>query len=284
MVRRIIQINEDKCNGCGACASACHEGAIGMVDGKAKLLRDDYCDGLGDCLPTCPTGAIKFVEREAAAYDEEAVKENMKKRAVQQKDGKPAMSGTTATPAGAEASEHAASPVGATSQPADRTSQSTEATPQPTGGCPGSRMRMLRQQAEKEDVLAGEINFVKAPASQLAQWPCQIKLVPTNAPYFNGAKLLIAADCTAYAYANMHQEFMRGKVTIIGCPKLDDIDYSEKLTTIIRDNDIKEVTIVRMEVPCCGGLEMAAKKAIHESGKFIPWQVVTISIDGKKLD
>ena len=284
MVRRIIQINEDKCNGCGACASACHEGAIGMVDGKAKLLRDDYCDGLGDCLPTCPTGAIKFVEREAAAYDEEAVKENMKKRAAQQKNGKPAMSGTTATPAGAAASEHAATQAGATSQPADRTSQSTEATPQPTGGCPGSRMRMLRQQAEKEDVLAGEINFVKAPASQLAQWPCQIKLVPTNAPYFNGAKLLIAADCTAYAYANMHQEFMRGKVTIIGCPKLDDIDYSAKLTTIIRDNDIKEVTIVRMEVPCCGGLEMAAKKAIQESGKFIPWQVVTISIDGKKLD
>lgn len=272
MVRRIIQINEDKCNGCGACASACHEGAIGMVDGKAKLLRDDYCDGLGDCLPTCPTGAIKFVEREAAAYDEEAVKENMKKHAAK------------ADPAGAGTSEHVAPQAGAASQPADRTSQSTEATPQPTGGCPGSRMRMLRQQAEKEDVLAGEINFVKAPASQLAQWPCQIKLVPTNAPYFNGAKLLIAADCTAYAYANMHQEFMRGKVTIIGCPKLDDIDYSEKLTTIIRDNDIKEVTIVRMEVPCCGGLEMAAKKAIQESGKFIPWQVVTISIDGKKLD
>ena len=267
MVRRIIQINEDKCNGCGACASACHEGAIGMVDGKAKLLRDDYCDGLGDCLPTCPTGAIKFVEREAAAYDEEAVKENMKKRAAQEKDGKPAVSETAVSAAD---SEHVAPQAGAASQP--------------TGGCPGSRMRMLRQQAEKEDVLAGEINFVKAPASQLAQWPCQIKLVPTNAPYFNGAKLLIAADCTAYAYANMHQEFMRGKVTIIGCPKLDDIDYSEKLTTIIHDNDIKEVTIVRMEVPCCGGLEMAAKKAIQESGKFIPWQVVTISIDGKKLD
>ena len=267
MVRRIIQINEDKCNGCGACASACHEGAIGMVNGKAKLLRDDYCDGLGDCLPTCPTGAIKFVEREAAAYDEEAVKENMKKRAAQGKDGKPAVSETAVSAAD---SEHVAPQAGAASQP--------------TGGCPGSRMRMLRQQAEKEDVLAGEINFVKALASQLAQWPCQIKLVPTNAPYFNGAKLLIAADCTAYAYANMHQEFMRGKVTIIGCPKLDDIDYSEKLTTIIRDNDIKEVTIVRMEVPCCGGLEMAAKKAIQESGKFIPWQVVTISIDGKKLD
>ena len=207
MIRRIIEIDEDKCNGCGACAAACHEGAIGMVDGKAKLLRDDYCDGLGDCLPTCPTGAIRFVEREAAAYDEQAVLENQKKAAP------------------------------AVIQP-----------------------------------------------SQLAQWPCQIKLVPVNAPYFQGAKLLIAADCTAYAYANVHQEFMRGKVTIIGCPNLDDVDYSEKLTQILENNDIKSVTILRMEVPCCGGLEMAAKKALKESGKFIPWQVVTISIDGKILD
>lgn len=207
MIRRIIEIDEDKCNGCGACAAACHEGAIGMVDGKAKLLRDDYCDGLGDCLPTCPTGAIRFVEREAAAYDEQAVLENQKK----------------AAPAGIQ-------------------------------------------------------------PSQLAQWPCQIKLVPVNAPYFQGAKLLIAADCTAYAYANVHQEFMRRKVTIIGCPKLDDVDYSEKLTQILENNDIKSVTILRMEVPCCGGLEMAAKKALKESGKFIPWQVVTISIDGKILD
>lgn len=207
MIRRIIEIDEDKCNGCGACAAACHEGAIGMVNGKAKLLRDDYCDGLGDCLPTCPTGAIRFVEREAAAYDEQAVLENQKKAAP------------------------------AVIQP-----------------------------------------------SQLAQWPCQIKLVPVNAPYFQGAKLLIAADCTAYAYANVHQEFMRGKVTIIGCPKLDDVDYSEKLTQILENNDIKSVTILRMEVPCCGGLEMAAKKALKESGKFIPWQVVTISIDGKILD
>ena len=207
MIRRIIEIDEDKCNGCGACAAACHEGAIGMVDGKAKLLRDDYCDGLGDCLPTCPTGAIRFVEREAAAYDEQAVLENQKKAAP------------------------------AVIQP-----------------------------------------------SQLAQWPCQIKLVPVNAPYFQGAKLLIAADCTAYAYANVHQEFMRGKVTIIGCPKLDDVDYSEKLTQILENNDIKSVTILRMEVPCCGGLETAAKKALKESGKFIPWQVVTISIDGKILD
>ena len=228
MKRRIIQIDEEKCNGCGACAKACHEGAIGMVDGKAKLLRDDYCDGLGDCLPACPMDAIHFVEREAAAYNEAAV-------------------------------------LAAKAHKAAHT------------GCPGARMRQMHHEGD------APATAQKRP-SQLSQWPCQIKLVPTNAPYFNGAKLLIAADCTAYAYANMHQEFMRGKVTIIGCPKLDDIDYSEKLTTIIRDNDIKEVTIVRMEVPCCGGLEMAAKKAIQESGKFIPWQVVTISIDGKKLD
>lgn len=206
MIRRIIQIDEDKCNGCGACANACHEGAIGMVNGKAKLLRDDYCDGLGDCLPTCPTGAITFVEREAAAYDEEAVKENMKKKA--------------------------------------------------------------------------DTSLI----SELRQWPVQIKLVPTKAPYFDGAKLLIAADCTAYAYANFHHDFIKGKITIVGCPKLDDIDYSEKLTEIIQNNDIQSVTVVRMEVPCCGGLEHAAKTALQNSGKFIPWQVVTISTDGQILD
>ena len=194
MIRRIIQINEEKCNGCGACAATCHESAIGMVDGKAKLLRDDYCDGLGDCLPACPTGAITFVEREAAAYDEAAVIKNQR---------------------------------------------------------------------------------------PLQQWPVQIKLVPTSAPYFDGAKLLIAADCTAYAYANFHEDFMKGKIVLVGCPKLDSIDYSEKLEEIIRSNNITEVTIVRMEVPCCGGLEMAAKRALQNSGKFIPWQVATISVDGK---
>ena len=197
MIRRIIQIDEEKCNGCGACAAACHESAIGMVDGKAKLLRDDYCDGLGDCLPACPTGAITFVEREAAAYDEAAVIRNQR---------------------------------------------------------------------------------------PLQQWPVQIKLVPTSAPYFDGAKLLIAADCTAYTYASFHEDFKNEKIVLVGCPKLDSVDYSEKLEEIIRSNNITEVTIVRMEVPCCGGLEMAAKKALQNSGKFIPWQVVTISIDGKIIE
>lgn len=237
MIRKIIQIDEEKCNGCGACAEACHEGAIGMVNGKAKLLRDDYCDGLGDCLPTCPTGAISFVEREAAAYDEKAVQENIRKKQEQ--------SHTSAAP---------------------------------HGGCPGSRMQRIQRSQE-----SARSNPVSAE-SQLGQWPCQIKLVPVNAPYFDGAKLLIAADCSAYAYARMHDEFMRGKITIIGCPKLDSVDYSEKLTQIIENNNIQSVTIVRMEVPCCGGLEMAAKKALQSSGKFIPWQVVTISIDGKILE
>ena len=236
MIRKIIQIDEEKCNGCGACADACHEGAIGMVNGKAKLLRDDYCDGLGDCLPTCPTGAISFVEREAAAYDEKAVQEHMQKKNAQ----------TTAS-----AGSHT--------------------------GCPGSRMQQFKRQ-ETASPIPAQVN------SRLGQWPCQIKLVPVSAPYFNGAKLLIAADCSAYAYARMHDDFMRGKITLIGCPKLDSIDYSEKLTQIIQSNDIQSVTVVRMEVPCCGGLEMAAKKALQASGKFIPWQVVTISVDGRILE
>lgn len=236
MIRKIIQIDEEKCNGCGACADACHEGAIGMVNGKAKLLRDDYCDGLGDCLPTCPTGAISFVEREAAAYDEKAVQEHMQKKSAQ-----------TIASAGSHT------------------------------GCPGSRMQQFKRQ-ETASPIPAQVN------SQLGQWPCQIKLVPVSAPYFNGAKLLIAADCSAYAYARMHDDFMRGKITLIGCPKLDSIDYSEKLTQIIQSNDIQSVTVVRMEVPCCGGLEMAAKKALQASGKFIPWQVVTISVDGRILE
>ncbi|WP_294520812.1 4Fe-4S binding protein [uncultured Anaerovibrio sp.] len=232
MIRQIINIDEEKCNGCGACATACHEGAIGMIDGKAKLLRDDYCDGLGDCLPQCPTGAITFVQREALAYDEVAVKEHQRLQAMVQ------------------------------NQP-------------PAGGCLSTRMRTL---TPKET--ATEITTSKKLPSQLGNWPVQIKLAPVNAPYFSGAKLLIAADCTAYSYANFHDEFIKGKVTLIGCPKLDSIDYSEKLTQIIAQNDIESVTIVRMEVPCCGGLEMAVKKALQDSGKFIPWQVVTLSIDG----
>lgn len=236
MIRRIIQIDEEKCNGCGACAEACHEGAIGMVNGKATLLRDDYCDGLGDCLPTCPTGAISFVEREAAAYDEKAVQENMRKKVK---------------------SNHAAVPH---------------------TGCPGSRMQRIQHSQETTPSARVQTE------SQLRQWPCQIKLVPTNAPYFDGAKLLIAADCSAYAYARMHEDFMRGKITIIGCPKLDSIDYSEKLMQIIQNNNIQSVTVVRMEVPCCGGLELAAKKALQASGKFISWQIVTISLGGKILE
>lgn len=237
MIRKIIKIDEEKCNGCGACATACHEGAIDMVNGKAKLMRENFCDGFGDCLPSCPTGAITFEEREAPEYDEEAVKaaQELKK---------------------ANAQGH-------------------------HGGCPGSRfMQFEKSLASEED---GVLTAGK-PVSRLNQWPVQIKLLPANAPFYNGAKLLIAADCTAYAYANLHEEFMKGKITLIGCPKLDMVDYTEKLTEIISSNDIKSVTVVRMEVPCCGGLQAAAEQALRNSGKFIPWQVVTISRDGRILD
>ncbi len=236
MKRRIIEIDRNKCNGCGACAEACHEGAIAMADGKAKLMRDDYCDGLGDCLPVCPTGAISFVEREAAAYDEQAVTKN--------KQNKMQNEGTTLP-----------------------------------CGCPGIQAKKI----ERKECTDEEVSRIK-PVSRLLQWPVQIKLVPIKAPYFDGAKLLIAADCTAYAYADFHERFIKGHITLVGCPKLDSLDYSEKLTEIIRNNDIKSVTVVRMEVPCCGGLENAAKTALKNSGKFIPWQVVTISTDGKILN
>ena len=243
MVRKIIHIDEEKCNGCGICASACHEGAIDIIDGKAKLVRENFCDGFGDCLPGCPTGAISFEEREAPEYDEAAVKKAQEEKKMDEMKH-----------------EHQG------------------------GGCPGSRMiKFDRDDEPMKDAAQQEAGMVR-PVSRLNQWPCQIKLVPTQAPFFDGAKLLIAADCTAYAYANMHEDFMKGKITIIGCPKLDDIDYSQKLTEIIRDNDIKSVTIIRMEVPCCGGLQKAAENALKASGKFIPWQVVTISRDGRILE
>ena len=230
MIRKIIQINEEKCDGCGACASACHEGAIGMVDGRAKLLRDDYCDGLGDCLPTCKAGAISFVEREAAAYDEAAV------LAAKEKKEQPLPC-----------------------------------------GCPGSAAKAINRQ---DTVTATTV----PQESELRQWPVQIKLAPVNAPWFDGSRLLVAADCTAYAYANFHQDFIKGHITLVGCPKLDAVDYAIKLTEIISNNHICSVTVVRMEVPCCGGIENAVKTALHNSGKLIPWNVVTIATDGSILE
>ena len=246
MKRKIIHIDEEKCNGCGACAEACHEGAIQMIDGVARLTREDYCDGLGDCLPGCPTGAITFEEREAPAYDEAAVRAAKAQKLMERLH-----------PAGG--------------CPGSRPRAMTP----PVGGCPGSAPREMAAQS--------------APAqgsvpSQLRQWPVQIKLAPVKAPWFDGAKLLIAADCTAYAYGNFHADFIRGRVVLVGCPKLDSVDYSEKLEAILRENDIRDLTIVRMEVPCCGGLEYAAKQALQRSGRFIPWRVVTIGVDGRIID
>ena len=232
MIRKIIKIDEEKCNGCGACAAACHEGAIEMINGKARLTREDYCDGLGDCLPACPTGAITFEEREAPAYDESAVLAAKEKKS----------------------------------------------TPPLPCGCPGTQSKAINREGCDCATSSTPVH------SQLSQWPVQIKLVPVNAPYFDGANLLVAADCTAFAYGNFHNDFIRNHVTLIGCPKLDSVDYADKLTAIIANNNIKSVTVVRMEVPCCGGIEHAVKTALQTSGKFIPWRVVTISTDGRIID
>lgn len=237
MKRNIIKINEELCNGCGICVDACHEGAIQMIDGKAKLVSESYCDGLGDCLPECPTGAITMEEREAEAYDEEAVKANIAARVKKEE------------------------PLAC--------------------GCPGTASRSINRShdhAVHTHAPAGELK------SELQQWPVQIKLVPVNAPYFNGAKLLIAADCTAYAYADIHSKFIKDRVTIIGCPKLDMLDYTDKLTAIIKNNDIKSVMVLRMEVPCCGGIVSATKNALMASGKYLPWNVVTVTTDGNLIE
>lgn len=234
MIRKIIKIDEEKCNGCGICVAACHEGAIELIDGKARLTREDYCDGLGDCLPACPTGAITFEEREAPAYDEAAVQKAKEQKA---------------------------------------------STPLPCG-CPGTQSKAIH----RESCTCSTPPQTSGNMSKLSQWPVQIKLVPVNAPYFDGANLLVAADCTAYAYGNFHNEFIRNHITLIGCPKLDEGDYTEKLTAIIANNNIKSVTVVRMEVPCCGGIEFAVKNALQASGKFIPWRVVIISTDGNIIE
>lgn len=273
MIRKIIKIDEAKCNGCGACASACHEGAIEMVDGKARLTREDYCDGLGDCLPACPTNAISFEEREAPEYNEEAVLEAKKK--------KEAASLPCGCPGSASRVIRREAPQKSISQGVDETiiqqSISQEAIQTTT--------HQFHNPGEIQKTLQETPTFpISQPTSQLSQWPVQIKLVPVQAPYFENANLLIAADCTAYAYGDFHNMFIRNHVTLIGCPKLDEGDYAEKLTAIIQNNNIKSVTIVRMEVPCCGGIENAVKRALQASGKMIPWRVVVISTEGNVLE
>lgn len=245
--RRIIKIDEDKCNGCGLCVSACHEGAIKLIDNKAKLIRDDYCDGLGDCLPSCPVGAISFENRLAKEYDEIAVKKNMEENKKKMNKGDSGCQG---------------------------------------GGCPSKMAKLIIKDVDNSqdsDKVKNEVDKVESK-SMLRQWPVQINLVPANAQYFDGANLLISADCCAYSYANFHNEFMKNKITLIGCPKLDDCDYSQKLTQILTQNNIKSVTVVKMSVPCCQGIKNAVVKALQNSGKIIPWQVYTITTDGQLLE
>ena len=253
MMRQIIKIEKEKCNGCSLCVSACHEGAIGLVDGKAVLLLDDYCDGLGNCLPVCPAGAITLESREAPEFNEAEVKKNMK------------------LPDGQHSKSH---------RPAEDVPEGQDKEEKLPCGCPGTNSKVLnRANSEQQSAVK-----LQTAVSQLKQWPVQIKLVPVNAAYFTNANLLVSADCAAYAYGNFHNEFMRNKITLIGCPKLDDGDYSDKLTAILDANSIKSITVVRMEVPCCGGIENAVKTALKNSGKIIPWQVVTISTEGELLD
>ncbi|MZP30477.1 ferredoxin [Heliobacterium undosum] len=280
MKRKIVTINEEKCNGCGLCISACHEGALQLINGKAKLVSDAYCDGLGDCLPECPTDAITLVEREADPFDEVAVKKRMEEL-------KHVAEAAPAVNAHACASASAAVTATPASAPA--------ASPAPFG-CPGMKARVIERSPSAEGAPSPGAGAGRAVAgaganagigsgvvaeSQLGQWPCQLKLVSPRAPYFDNCRLLIAADCTAFAYAGIHQDFMKNKITLIGCPKLDDIDYAEKLTEILATHEIESLTVLRMEVPCCGGIVNAVKKALAASGKIIPWQIVVIGTDGR---
>ena len=262
MIRNIVKIHADKCNGCGACATACHEGAIVIKNGKAELIRDDYCDGLGNCLPVCPTGAIEIIEREALPFDESVLQksESVKSTAQTEKTA-PTEIFKSGGPSGSA-----------------KSFEKPEKSEKPTFcGCPGSRAAKIERQNTDEIVS-------RATESRLSQWPVQIRLVPVNAPYFDGANLLVAADCTAYAYGSFHEDFIKNRIALIGCPKLDETDYSEKLTEIIKQNNIKSVTCVRMSVPCCGGIENAVKTALRKCGKFIPWRVVIIDTNGNIIE